>query len=235
MEYYPTTTFGLSEITNLFGLIAALYGVGQGSTDGPLRWAFISNLLLKVYHKMSEGCQITGPTQAITVRCNTNMFVDYATLLHNDTEFDIPATKSMQNMQHNTELWGRLLWTTGGLLKFSKSVYFMIIWAFETSGCPYINPEHQLPANTVQVSDAHGSTTTLYHITKQDDIKMLGVKKQAALEEIKEYGLLLDRSITYVDAICTCPLKPHEAWLSYKTVYLLAILYLLSTTSLDEK
>eukprot|EP00957_Ditylum_brightwellii_P091495 6967487-Ditylum_brightwellii.AAC.1 len=64
---------------------------------------------------------------------------------------------------------------------------------------------------------------------------MLGVKKKGTLEEDNEAELLEGRSKTYVSAICTCPLQPHEVWLSYTIVYRPATAYPLSTISLDDE
>eukprot|EP00957_Ditylum_brightwellii_P076236 5795278-Ditylum_brightwellii.AAC.2 len=61
----------------------------------------------------------------------------------------------MQNIKHDAETWGRLLWVSGGLLEFVNFVYFLIIWAFELSSHLYSIPEEVLLANTVRVTDTH--------------------------------------------------------------------------------
>eukprot|EP00957_Ditylum_brightwellii_P076235 5795278-Ditylum_brightwellii.AAC.1 len=80
MRYNSTTAFGIAELVNFFGPIAALYGIGQGATDRPHGWALISSSILKVYHKLSKGCTITDSTKTMTVNCKADMFVDDATM-----------------------------------------------------------------------------------------------------------------------------------------------------------
>eukprot|EP00957_Ditylum_brightwellii_P146590 11159753-Ditylum_brightwellii.AAC.1 len=96
---------------------------------------------------MSHGCQMTDPTKAIKVKCNTDMFMDDTTLMHSD-KLTIQATQLIQHMQHNANVWGRLLWTSGGLLEFLKSSYFHVIWTFAASDSPRIVSEAELPSNT---------------------------------------------------------------------------------------
>eukprot|EP00957_Ditylum_brightwellii_P196204 14949951-Ditylum_brightwellii.AAC.1 len=62
------------------------------------------------------------------------MFVDDNTLMHNHEQHDAPAATLMTQFQHDAELWGRLPWITGGLLKSLKSSYFIVIWAFTPDG-----------------------------------------------------------------------------------------------------
>eukprot|EP00957_Ditylum_brightwellii_P131070 9997745-Ditylum_brightwellii.AAC.1 len=172
-------------LVNYFGLLAAVFRIRQGSTDGPPGWALISDILLKVYHRMSHGCQITDPTKTIKVKCNTDMFVDDATLMHNDKP-TIQVTQLMQRMQHNANVWGGLLWTSRGLLEFLKGSYFLVIWAFAASGRPRTVPEAELPPNTVTVTGANGCTAKLHKVTEEEGIKMLGVEKAATLIETTE-------------------------------------------------
>eukprot|EP00957_Ditylum_brightwellii_P187306 14265107-Ditylum_brightwellii.AAC.1 len=61
MKYYITTSFGLALLAKSFGFLAAVYGIGQGSTDGPPGWTYISDMLLKCYHKIYKGCTIQDP------------------------------------------------------------------------------------------------------------------------------------------------------------------------------
>eukprot|EP00957_Ditylum_brightwellii_P090331 6879299-Ditylum_brightwellii.AAC.2 len=148
------------------------------------------------------------------VQSNADMFVDDATLLHNNgNKFNTPAQQLMTQIQHGTDIWGQLLWVTGSLLEFLESPYFLLIWQFAASGKPYIVPEKELPPNTVTVTDANGNTTKFTRVTERKGIKMLGVLKAASLEEDNEFKYLIDRTVKYVGATSACPLQPQETWL----------------------
>eukprot|EP00957_Ditylum_brightwellii_P210694 15365271-Ditylum_brightwellii.AAC.2 len=206
MQYYITTAFGTATQSNFFERLAALYSIGQGSTDRPSGWMMLSDMLLKCYHTLCKGFAMANPANGIKLKCNADMFVIDNTLMHNDPQKDATPNTLMTNIQHGTETWSRLLWASGGLLEFLKSTYFLLIWAFTASGQPMITPEEDLPINIVQLTDANGNTTVLRRVSASKGIKML---------------------------VCACPLQAHESWLGYTTVYKLCISYPLSTTSFD--
>eukprot|EP00957_Ditylum_brightwellii_P105952 8081577-Ditylum_brightwellii.AAC.1 len=49
LQYILTTTFGEAPFSNWHNFIVAIFGIGQGATDGPTGWLFISNIILKCY------------------------------------------------------------------------------------------------------------------------------------------------------------------------------------------
>eukprot|EP00957_Ditylum_brightwellii_P000792 62755-Ditylum_brightwellii.AAC.1 len=124
MQYYITTAFGTATQSNFFEKLAALYGIGQGSTDRPSRWTMLSDVLLKCYHKLFKGFTMANPANDIKLKCNADMFVNDNALIHNDSQQDAAPNTLMTNIQHNAETWSRLLWSSGGLLEFLKSTYF---------------------------------------------------------------------------------------------------------------
>eukprot|EP00957_Ditylum_brightwellii_P044307 3361977-Ditylum_brightwellii.AAC.1 len=150
MKYHMTTAYGILIFVNFFGLVASVFGIGQGSTDGPPGWACISDILLKCYHQLCIGCTIQDPDKLIMVSCNADIFMDNNTLMHNSKDFAETPTQLMHNIQQDVELWGRLLRATGGLSEFLRSTYFLLIWQFESSGRPIIVPKEELPTNTMK-------------------------------------------------------------------------------------
>eukprot|EP00957_Ditylum_brightwellii_P050301 3814802-Ditylum_brightwellii.AAC.1 len=208
MKYHMITTLGKSTWINYFGCLASVYGIGQGSTDEPSK-----------YTTGCKGFAIMDPAQRMKVQSNAGMFVDDATLLHNNgNKFKTPAQQLMTQIQHDAEIWGWLLWVTGSLLELLKSTYFLLIWQFDAPGKPYIVPEEELPPNTANITDANGNTTKLTRVTERKGIKMLGILKAATLKEDDEFKYLMDRMAKYVGATSACPLQPHETWLGYTTV-----------------
>eukprot|EP00957_Ditylum_brightwellii_P169740 12920243-Ditylum_brightwellii.AAC.1 len=62
---------------------------------------------------MAKGCRVISPSNDLNIPAYTDVFVDDKTMLHNDNEFNIPPRNLMRIVQHDAELWGRLLWTSG--------------------------------------------------------------------------------------------------------------------------
>ena len=104
MQYYIGTAFGTAKFVNTYHLFQTLFGIGQGSTDGPPGWMCIVDPVLKCYNKMAHGCTLICPEQKILAKVNADMFVDDATLLHNVIVFHTTAIQLMQQIKHDSEL-----------------------------------------------------------------------------------------------------------------------------------
>eukprot|EP00957_Ditylum_brightwellii_P131514 10031249-Ditylum_brightwellii.AAC.1 len=66
--------------------------------------------MLKCYGRSAEGCTITDPPKTISIPGNADMFVNDNTLMHNNSALNSSAIQLMQMVQHDSKLWGRLLW-----------------------------------------------------------------------------------------------------------------------------
>eukprot|EP00957_Ditylum_brightwellii_P203387 15334399-Ditylum_brightwellii.AAC.2 len=109
MQYYITTAFGTATQSKFFEKLAALYDIGQGSTDGPSGWTMLSDVLLNCYNKLCKGFTMANPANNIKLKCNADMFVNENTLMHNDPQQDTTPYTLMTNIQHDAETWSRLL------------------------------------------------------------------------------------------------------------------------------
>eukprot|EP00957_Ditylum_brightwellii_P028033 2116388-Ditylum_brightwellii.AAC.1 len=205
MQYYIATSFGTAKFVNTFHLFHALFGIGQGSTNEPPGWTCIVDPVLKCYNKMAHGCTLICSEQKISAKANADMFVDNATLLHNVLVFHTTVIQLMQQIKHDSELWGCLVWTTGGLLKFRKSTYFLVIWMFTSAGAPSITKEDDLPQNQVKLQDTNGNVTSLQQVSSYNSMKMLGVHKAATLDDTIEFNNLHNALKVFTCALSACP------------------------------
>eukprot|EP00957_Ditylum_brightwellii_P023072 1740285-Ditylum_brightwellii.AAC.1 len=164
-----STAFGLSEHMNWFDRIAPVFEIGQGAVDRPPGWGAIIDIVLKVYAKLAKGCTIKHIQKqgADSLKTNADAFVDGATLLHNNDQFN-----------------------ASGLLEFLKSSYFLMIWKFTEDGEPYIVDEADLPENKVRLIDASGNAMKLKRFAPNKGIKMLGLHKAATLQESTEFAYI---------------------------------------------
>eukprot|EP00957_Ditylum_brightwellii_P085169 6477273-Ditylum_brightwellii.AAC.1 len=86
MQYYITTAFGITTIANYHGLFGPVYGIDQGATDRPPGWICNADIVLKCYERLSKGCTISDPTNTITQKDNSAMFIDNVSHHHNDQD-----------------------------------------------------------------------------------------------------------------------------------------------------
>eukprot|EP00957_Ditylum_brightwellii_P200284 15268382-Ditylum_brightwellii.AAC.1 len=85
---------------------------------------------------------------------NTDMFVDDNALMHYGEEFDKKDTIITNTIQHDVEIWGRLLWVSGGLLEMLKITYCLVMRTFKEDRTPQIKVVGNIPENTVQLTYA---------------------------------------------------------------------------------
>ena len=234
MEHTITTAYDPGSKVNYHRLIASVFGIGQGSTDGPSGWTCISDPLLMTYHKRCKGCSLQDPTNTIKVQANVDMFVDNNTLAHNNSNKEAEPEELMYQIQNDTEMWGRLLSSSGRQLEFSKSSYSLMNWKFNNNGRPYLTKEQDLPINQVLIKDYQGEGSQLKRTTTNEGVKILGVIKAITMNDSEEFDYLLAHTKTYSKASIVCPLKPHEIWIGYQMIYSAFIRYPLSMTSLSE-
>ena len=84
------------------------------------------------------------------------------------------------------------------------------------------------------LKDASGEETQLKRKPTNEGVEMLGVIKACTMNDSKEFEYLLSHTKTYAKASIVCPLKPHEIWIGYQTIFNACISYPLSMTSLSD-
>lgn len=79
-------SYGRSKQTNQHTKQNLVYGIGQGTTNGPSGWTCISDIILKYYHKTCNDCKIEAPKREVSISANADMFVNDNTLMHNNVD-----------------------------------------------------------------------------------------------------------------------------------------------------
>ena len=103
----------VSEATYKNGKLFPLHGSGQGSSNSPHIWLFISSVLYDVYDKNSHGMKFSTPDRKENHNMGIIGIVDDATC---STDANPVATveELLQRLAHDAQLWHDLLWCSGG-------------------------------------------------------------------------------------------------------------------------
>mgnify|MGYP002808430224 CR=1 FL=1 len=111
-----------------------IYGVGQGATDAPTGWLFVSTTISRLQDKHATGCVMRDPTRNITVCWTHVIFVDDTYLMH--TLEDPTATEKQiaKVVEQDVNLWNKGIETTGGRLEGTKTKFYTLIWKFKSTG-----------------------------------------------------------------------------------------------------
>eukprot|EP00957_Ditylum_brightwellii_P088253 6723282-Ditylum_brightwellii.AAC.1 len=55
-------------VKNTNSILHLLFGIGQGATNGLLRWTFHTNMLTQIYNKQAGGCTMQNPIRSIILK-----------------------------------------------------------------------------------------------------------------------------------------------------------------------
>eukprot|EP00978_Attheya_sp_CCMP212_P032184 scaffold124289_cov63-Attheya_sp.AAC.2 len=191
---YSKAAFGVSEEFNKHSPDTPLHGLGQGSTDGPTRWNFLSDKIIKAHNKRAKGSTLTDPGKWLSVKRSADKFVNDFSLINNAKAFDASADKIMSYVQNDIQSWGMFLKISGGKLELTKMKYLMLIWAIKPNGTPTLRKEETLPVNIVKLTDQEGNKESIERISETKGQKKLGVRKAGNLQEKTELAHLLKKT-----------------------------------------
>jgi hypothetical protein len=89
-----------------------------------------SSLLIEGMDTLCHGLSFCNPSQSRRYTTTTKMFIDDASNCANNflswlhQQPDVADVVTM--LQHDSQTWERLLWTSGGLLNLSKCLYYIL-------------------------------------------------------------------------------------------------------------
>jgi hypothetical protein len=133
------TAHGISDGSYVYSDASPIHGPGQGSRGGPASCVISTSVLLHAQDKLSYGVTFCDPAQIIQYLNRAAMFIDdntsasnkFRKWLHSKPE----AAEVVTLLQTDAQVWEQLLFTSGGLLKLRKCLYYIMHWDFDSEGC----------------------------------------------------------------------------------------------------
>ena len=236
--YLVRTELGLSPTGYNHCEDEPIYGTGQGSSNSPAIWLFISSALMDAYEEWAESAKYSTPTEDCQVNVNMIGFVDDNTGQNNDffgepnrANIDAIVDQAMGNAQS----WFDLLGASGGSLEYSKCCIHMLDWRFSKTGSPFLGMyDDELQQRLAVHNTATGASQRITLLSAYKAHKTLGHYKEPAgsqQEQFRQLKKLSDESTAF---LWKCPLTRHEAWTYYFACYLPSIGYTLPCSSLTR-
>jgi hypothetical protein len=140
MKYSIKTIFGISEGYYHSINKKVLFGPGQGSGASLAAWLTISIVLLASLHILIErGMLFMTPDGSTSVERYSDAFVDDAQNGLNNAHCKTPlsTTALTRKLEHMSQTWEKLLFSSGGALELSKCFYYIVYWKW-VEGLPQI-------------------------------------------------------------------------------------------------
>jgi hypothetical protein len=141
MQRYWNKQLGLSRTGYYHSEDEPIFGTGQGSSNSPAIWLFVSSALMDAYEEWAESAKYSTPTGDCSVDVNMVGFVDDNTGQNNDffgepnwAKIDAIVDQALKNAQY----WFDLLGASGGSLEYSKCCILIMDWCFSKTGSPFL-------------------------------------------------------------------------------------------------
>jgi hypothetical protein len=222
------TALGLSKDTYSYSTTSPIIGPGQGSMGGPAACSTITSPLLTAMDRLAHGLTFTSPDQQVHYETRAKMFIDDNSNYSNDFHRWLacpPTPEALRDMiQHDAQTWERLLWTSGGLLKLEKCLYYLTYWTFDADGTASLVPSSDLPPMHLSSGNS-GSITSINQHDSTQSHRTLGNWLSANLQMNTALGKLQTRAGSYTRSIAVGYMTPYDAWISYFACFLPSMTY----------
>jgi hypothetical protein len=208
-----------------------IHGTGQGSTNSPTIWCFVSSILFQSHDERASGMLFKSPSGDMVVRFNMVGFVDDSTCITGGEENE-SLQQVINKMKQDAQLWHDLLWCSGGKLELSKCGYHVIHYDFDASGLPKLRHS---PGETIMLKNEHGEEIKIKAKNIYQTRKNLGHYKSPKGTCITHYEHVKKVAVERADAIVKCGGTRAETRMFVQSVWKPAVEYTLPQSFLSEK
>jgi hypothetical protein len=230
-EFKLKSSTKVSETTYRHCIKFPIHGTGQGSSNSPTIWCFISSVLFQCHDERASGMLFTSPDGDMVVRFNMVGFVDDSTCITGGNPNDT-LKELLKKMKDDAQLWHDLLWCSGGKLELSKCGYHVIHFEFEESGIPRMLHS---PGESITLKNEHGALIPIKSKNIFQTRVNLGHAKSPASTCKTEFERTMKKAVDISNAIVQCGGTRSENSMLYKAVWKPAVEYILPQSFLSEK
>ena len=231
-EFKLKTSAGISKSSYKHCVKFPLFGTGQGSTNSPTIWCFISSVLFQTHQQHAHGMLFQSPIGDIFVRYNMVGFVDDSTCITGGT-FNDSFEDIKRKMTEDAQLWHDLLWVSGGKLELPKCGYHIVYYDFAPTGIPKMKV---IPPNDkVILKDDKGDEVSIRAKSIYKPRLNLGHYKAPAGTRTIQTEKLKQKASNLTDNIIACNVSREEARMLFQTVWKPSIEYVIGQSFLSRK
>jgi hypothetical protein len=136
----------------------------------------------------------------------------------------------VDDLWQDAKVWERLLFTSGGLLKLRKCLYYIMSWVFDSEGRASLLPK----ASSPPLHLTNGQDLTPKSINQHDYTKAhqyLGLWNSPSLAMTANLHALSTKAKTYSKRLFKSRLDKHEVWLAYFACFVPAMTFTLVVSS----
>jgi hypothetical protein len=232
-RYHLKSKHGISENYYSHSERTPIYGNGQGAGDSPSQWSQESALLFDIYESSVPGAQMTLQNGEIATKLPLTAFADDTNLIGNDDDNNLSVTQLVEQTKQAFQVWDKLLHATGHFMELGKCSCYLSVWDFQEDGYAYTVPPSELNID-IEVQDANGNKQTIQQLPTDESQKMLGVMRNPMGNQQDEVARLKRKSDSIATKINSYMITQADAFLAYEALYVPALRYSLSITSINQ-
>jgi hypothetical protein len=139
-------------------------------------------------------------------------------------------TALVDDLQKDAQIWERLLFTSGGLLKLRKCLYYVMAWKFDDEGRASLRPKADIPS--LKLTNGHDLDPKAINQHDCDAAhRYLGLWNSPSLSMKAHLQALSSKARTYSHRLYKSGLDKSDVWLAYFACFLLAMTFTLAVAS----
>ena len=230
-EYKLKTSTKISDTSYKHCIKFPIHGTGQGSTNSPMIWCFISSVLFESHNEKAHGMLFESPAGDMVVRFNMVGFVDDSTCITGGTKNDT-VEQLLATMKEDAQLWHDLLWCSGGKLELPKCGYHVIHYDFNDDGTPRMLHS---PGESITLQNEHGNDVEIKAKNIFQTRTNLGHDKAPGSTGKIQTEKQIRKGSKLADAIGKCGCTRSESRMLYESVWKPAIEYVIPQSFLSDK
>jgi hypothetical protein len=228
------TAYGISEATYTCTAKSPIHGPGQGSKGGPASCSTMMSLLLEGMDRLGYGLTFSDSSQHLQYKMTSNMFIDDASNCTNDfiawLHRQPDAVNVVAMLEHDSQTWEQLLWTSGRLLNLSKCLYYVVSWTFDSEGRASMTPAADiLPPLTLSSGD-DPCRSAVKHFNHDEAREYLGDWLSTNMQMKTGAKTLMAKGLTFSRRLVSSSLSKQDTWIAYFAVFVLAMIYTFAVT-----
>jgi hypothetical protein len=195
------TAHGISQDAYAYSADSPIHGPGQGSKGGPASCSTATSLLIEGMDILCHGLSFCNPSQSVQYTTTTNMFIDDASNCANNFLAWLHQTPALHDvvamLQQDSQMWERLLWTSGGLLNLSKCLYYILAWYFDSEGRATMVPATTIHPSLRLTSGNNPHRAAINHFNYDDAHTYLGASLSPSLQMRTCDATLTKKGLTF--------------------------------------
>ena len=229
------TQLGVSESFYTHSTAIPIYGIGQGSQNGPAYWIFISSTLFDCHATRAKGASYTSADGKSSLTIYLVGFVDDTNNDVNEFEAETDPTpeRLIELMRRDAQSWCDLLWASGGELALDKCCYYLVYWAFAATGAPVLRAGTHGPPLILRDPKTGGPFCIPQKRTGESH-KILGHYREPAGTEKEHLKKLRQKCTKHRQEIRSMSVSHSETACHYFIRHLPAVTYPLGASFLSD-